>query len=519
MLRRVGEELNTEGAKVIIGKANFPAPFKEGLEYSSPARGTWNIVHTGMMIPESHQIFVCALGCLRGVVLTAAEMNALDRYSSIQIREENVLDGGMEDLMIEGVTDVIYKLKYRPRAILLFISCQHFFLAYDQQLVFRTLRERFPDIKFTDCYMIPTLRKSGLTPDQKMRIQMYSMWEPRPVQKKKVNLIGSNLRTSPTSELVRMVEDAGYEFWDLYRCRTFDDYMNMAESGLNLAYEPMAIPAAKELEKRLGQKYLYLPFSFDFDELENNYQKLADALEIQKPDFTELKKRASEALMHVKDVIGDTPIAVDHTFTFRILSFTKMLLEYGFQVKEIYADAFLPEDESNFKWIQEHYPEIVISSTNRPKMRYLHHYDRENAKVRYLHYDKENDEPDTLWKDRNDTEPDTSWKDRNDAGADVLRKDRNDVGADVLWKDRNDAGMRAPGQSEKSTEPEKILAIGQKAAYFTETDYFVNVAESGGYYGFDGMIQIAHLMEDAFLNRKDRKTIIQKKGYGCESCI
>ena len=143
MLRRVGEERNTEGVKTTIREAAFPAPFYAGLEYSSPARGTWNIVHTGMLIPESHQIFVCALGCLRGVVLTAAEMNALDRYSSIQIREENVLDGGMEELMIDGVSDVIEKLIYRPRAILLFISCQHFFLAYDQKLVFSALRERF----------------------------------------------------------------------------------------------------------------------------------------------------------------------------------------------------------------------------------------------------------------------------------------------------------------------------------------------------------------------------------------
>ena len=31
-------------------------------------------------MPESHQIFVCAQACLRGVVLTAAEMNAMDRF-------------------------------------------------------------------------------------------------------------------------------------------------------------------------------------------------------------------------------------------------------------------------------------------------------------------------------------------------------------------------------------------------------------------------------------------------------
>ena len=46
-----------------ITKAAFPAPFESGLEYNPPTRGVWNIVHTGMLIPESRQIFVCAQGC------------------------------------------------------------------------------------------------------------------------------------------------------------------------------------------------------------------------------------------------------------------------------------------------------------------------------------------------------------------------------------------------------------------------------------------------------------------------
>ena len=59
-------------AGIPIGKAAYPNPFASGLEYAAPARGTWNIVHTGMLIPEAHEIFVCAASCLRGVVLTAA---------------------------------------------------------------------------------------------------------------------------------------------------------------------------------------------------------------------------------------------------------------------------------------------------------------------------------------------------------------------------------------------------------------------------------------------------------------
>ena len=81
MLRRVGETVDSKDAVVKIKDASFPTPFVSALEYNSPVHGNWNIVHTGMQVPESIQIYVCADNCMRGVVLTAAEMNAADRFS------------------------------------------------------------------------------------------------------------------------------------------------------------------------------------------------------------------------------------------------------------------------------------------------------------------------------------------------------------------------------------------------------------------------------------------------------
>lgn len=60
--------------------AAWPLPFVPGLEYNSPAHGTWNIVHMGMLLPGSHQIYVCGANCNRGVILTASEMNAGDPF-------------------------------------------------------------------------------------------------------------------------------------------------------------------------------------------------------------------------------------------------------------------------------------------------------------------------------------------------------------------------------------------------------------------------------------------------------
>ena len=112
MLRKVGESawpISEKDAVVSMKDASYPIPFPQGLEFNSPAHGCWNIVHTGMLIPEAHQIYVCADNCMRGVVLTAAEMNAADRFSFVIVEEENLLNGNLEDVTIEGVTDVLNK--------------------------------------------------------------------------------------------------------------------------------------------------------------------------------------------------------------------------------------------------------------------------------------------------------------------------------------------------------------------------------------------------------------------------
>ena len=150
-IKKLGTNKEACAKSIPISKASFPSPFQSGLEYSAPARGTWNIVHTGMLIPESHQIFVCAQGCLRGVVLTAAELGMSERFSTICVTQNNVISGDNEELIIEGVTDIIRKLPKKPRAILVYTSCVHHFLGCDLSVCYKELRERFPDIKFTDC--------------------------------------------------------------------------------------------------------------------------------------------------------------------------------------------------------------------------------------------------------------------------------------------------------------------------------------------------------------------------------
>ena len=70
----------------------------------------------------------------------------------------------------------------------------------------------------------------------------------------------------------------------------------------------------------------------------------------------------------------------------------------------------------------------------------------------------------------------------------------------------------------RKTERE-MLALGQKAAWFTGSRHFVNMVQGAGLYGFDGIRRLAHLMVEAAREEKETPDLVIRKGGGCESCI
>ena len=464
MLKKLGEhEITEKGAVIRMGDAKFPIPFTGGLEYASPARGTWNIVHTGMLIPEAHEIFVCAASCLRGVVLTAAEMNALDRFSTVEVKENNLLDGNLEELLIDGVSDIINKLEKRPPAVLVYTSCVHHFTGCDWGVMFGALKERFPDIDIIDCYMNPTLRKSGLTPDQTMRRQLYALLKPRTLNKNSVAIIGNDLPTRENSDLYITLKKFGLKIHEITSCRNYAEYQEMAEGSLYITYYPAAKAGGDALAKRLGGKHIYLPYSWDYDEITEALNILKyectkiveDGIEKNIDKIAECEKAFEKTLV----MIGDTPIAIDYTFCPRPTSVAKQLLLHGFNVKRIYLDSFTGEEKKDYEYLKENYPDLELYATVDVKSRFMASSSREALGT------KDNNNPDN-----------------------------------------------------KKITSDKWLAIGQKAAYFLDTDYFVNIVEGGGMFGFEAITDTLELMRDAYENPKEMRKLVQIKGMGCGSC-
>ena len=429
-------------AQVRLGDLNTLTPFPRKLEYSCPSRGGWTIAHTPMIIPGSHMIYIGASACLRGVVLSAAEYEGLDRYSMVMIEEKDILSGQMEELFIEGVTDILNKLEHRPTCVLPFTGCIHYFLATDIEYIYDELSARFPDIDFISAQMTPTMKLNDHTPEEDMCRSMYLCIEEQPLNGKVVNFIGDNFPIATTGDHMKLLHKHGFRTHDLAAMDDYAEYKAMGESFLNIYSLPVAAWSAACLEERLGQQFIYMPYTYIYDEIDRDMTRLAAVLDVEAPDLTDMRTEAEESLANALSIVGNTQIGIDYMSTPRFLSLARMLLSHGFNVTEIYGDSLTPDSIPDLEWLKQHYPDIPLKAT-------------QDFRARFYPRDEEADG--------------------------------------------------------------KVIAIGQKAAYFMGTGHFVNMITNNGRYGYDAIKSLAAELIDAYENEKDTKSIIQVKAWGCSA--
>lgn len=357
--------INEKNAVVSVGEAKFPAPFKSTLEYSPPARGNWNIVHVGMLVPESHQIYVAAQACLRGVVLTAAEMGCMNRFSTVAIEEKNLINGKIDTLIIDGVSDIIEKLQNRPKAVLLFTTCIHNFIGCDLIYVYKVLREKFPDIDFADCYMNLIMKRTVGAAETLLRKQMYTLLPPK-AKGRSVNILGNVKELPESCELIQMLNAAGYEVKDVCTCKNYEEFQSMSESVANISTMPYSDAGNFELSGRLGQIPIVLPLAFNYGEIEKSLMLVSDTLDCQMPDIEKLKDKTEREIIKTKETIGNMSIEIDYVAVPRPLELARFLIEHGLNVTGVFGNVFVDGDRKAFEWLKKYKPEIKIYSAINP---------------------------------------------------------------------------------------------------------------------------------------------------------
>ena len=362
MLKRLGPSV------VRAGETASAALFPSKLEFNPPAHGTWNIVHIGMLVPEAHQIYVCALNCMRGVVLTAAEMGAQDRFSCVVLKEEDITRGTVERVTLEGIRDVLHKLPKLPPCVIVFPVCTHLFLGVPMNRVYRQLEEEFPQVDFVHAWMDP-ISKKRMIPDKRLRKVMYDPLKPREVDDHVVALLGSDFAPLADSDLRSLPARGDKRLVSIHDCATYEEYLDLGRAALVVSVFPNGEYGARKTAERLGRPHLHLPSTFSYDEIERQERLLCETLGVPAPDFAAERALCDEELAETLAVVGDTPIALDAIAHPRPLGMARLLIEHGFDVREIYLDAVNGEEAQELDWLREHAPETELSSTVLPELR------------------------------------------------------------------------------------------------------------------------------------------------------
>lgn len=361
-------------SSVPVGRASFPMPFPRTLEYNAPVHGTWNIVHIGMAVPESHSIYVCSDNCMRGVVMTAAEMGCRDRFHCVTILEHDIQVDNLETITIEGVSDVIRHLPKQPPVVFVFLVCLHIFVGSDEDYIFRELGKRWPGIRFVKAYMDCVRQKEGPTPDMKLRLAEYEPIEPLPPQQGRVNILGCDVPYEKDSQLISLLTSRGCTVRQLQDCRTYEEFLSLGDAMVNVCTYPNAQEGIRRLSDRMNCSCLYLPPAVSYEEIRQQIGQLSDACgldPVSEAWLTEEERLCEESLHHLAEALKEKRVAVDYTAHQRPLGITRLLITHGINVKCVYLDAILEEEREAFEWLKVNVPALPLISTILPPMVHL----------------------------------------------------------------------------------------------------------------------------------------------------
>ena len=421
----------------LIGQMAYTYNADIGIAYSSPCRGVWNIVHYGTLVPGGHQVYVCPTSCLRGVVLTTAEMGAMEKLSTITVGEDNLLDGDMEEELLRGTEKIIDSLPEHPRLMMIFTSCIHHFLAVNYQRVYRILRKEYPDIDFIDCYMDPIMRRQK-PPFPNLVRQVTRVLPQAEKNPRQANFLGNCFPMAEDCDLYCHLREHGIRVLDLPSMKTYEEFLGQAASPVNFTFHGVGAAAAKDLEIRLGQAWKPMRNGYDYDAIDEDMAEASALLGIPAPSGEEIRRQRREteqAAEALRKALAGTAISLDDTAVDRPLELALYLLDHGFSVESVFLES-ITEPREVFERLREKKTDLKVYSA-------------------------------------------LGWN---------MRRVR-----------REHSG--------------KLLAVGQKSAYFAGCGYFVNMTQNDGLYGYRGIRRLFRLMAEAAVEEKPLRELVQQKGW------
>lgn len=349
--------------------------FENTLHYSSPGHGDWGVVRIGMLAPQSIQLFVCPSACGRHGAIGAMMHGLKERLHYLYLSQSDIIDG-YDDLIPDAVEQVLEESNPYPAVIFIFVSCLDDLIGTDHGALLEKLHVRWPDIEFRACHMNPISLGSKTPPPVSIQNNLYSLLKKRDIKDGDLNSIGNLEVIHPDCELYEFLSLFGvHKLRHISQYQTLESYQEMAGSTANLTLWPAGVQASEDLEKRLNQPFLFLPPTYDLEEIRGYYGKIHDFLREhpfpgreEVPDLeekmeyllNEAEEKAKKSIERAKKAVGDLPVIIDGSATIQPFGLAEALLTYGFHVVRVEAQECAKFDRKHLEWLGQNAPDVKM---------------------------------------------------------------------------------------------------------------------------------------------------------------
>ncbi|WP_455716505.1 nitrogenase component 1 [Anaerosporobacter sp.] len=349
---------------------------RNSLEYTCPSHGGWGMVRIGMLIPESHQLFVCPSACGRHGALGAIEQGLKKRLSYLYIDESDVISG-YDNEIYEAVEELFKRLHQKPKVLVVFVSCLDDLIGTDGEAIIEELSRRYPDVRFRMAHMNPISGNSDTPPLVNIWRSVYGLMECDVEQKNRgINMIGNYVPFNEECEIFDIMKRLGFQIHHIGNCETYEQLKNMGNNCLNLLTAAPVLKAAQELKNTQGIEYIKGYINYRLDVIKENYYAILDKLKeigmLSEGDaaMSDIEKilaeneiKATKAIQQALEVVGDRKLYIDYSAFGNPLAAGRFFYEQGFSIERVYVKD-IDETDEDYQWITKE-TQIEIIKINR----------------------------------------------------------------------------------------------------------------------------------------------------------
>ncbi len=361
-----------------LGPEKLPAEFKNDthLIYSSPATLAFNspgaegfgVKRAGLSIPGSVMLIISPGCCGRNTGEITRIPGYENRFFYLLMDETDLVTGRHLRKIPEAVQEIVDFLPEKPSVVMLCITCVDALLGTDMERVSRKAEEA-AGVRVRPCYMYALTREGRKPPMVHVRESLYSLVEKQKKRGSTVNLLGFFAQLQDDFELYEMLRRLGVkQINEMGRCTSYEEFQRFGEANFSLVLNREAVPAALDMEKRLGIPFILLARFYDIDAVQRQYRALAQALNL--PLETDLGYvRAKNAIEKLQKTHPSLRFNVGESMNGNPFEMSAALVKYGFRVGEIYGNP-TPEDFRYLQFLAEKSPATRVLSNMEPTMLY-----------------------------------------------------------------------------------------------------------------------------------------------------